>query len=121
MRCPKCKAVNPSGAKECDGCGVVFADIRSGAVIVNLDCSWNDYGAICGRRGSLSDATNGQGPWYCSEHYWKIKGWNIKWHTGRTISYRERWYEENKLPYESAKAGNLNRFREPGAAMEKSA
>jgi hypothetical protein len=37
-------------------------------------CRWNDHGHICGKRGSLSDSIGGGGPWYCSEHYWALKG-----------------------------------------------
>lgn len=112
MKCPKCKTINAQGSKECDGCGVIFADIKSGAVQVNLECPWNDHGAICGNRGSISDSLNGAGPWYCSKHYWKLKGYVVS--DVKQQSYRERWYESRGLDYEPPKRGNTERMREPG-------
>ena len=69
MKCPKCKFVNLDGATECADCGVQFAHIRGGrgyrAQVDRIDrtCPWNDHGQVCGLVGSLSDATNGSGPW----------------------------------------------------------
>jgi hypothetical protein len=122
MRCPKCKAINPPEAKECGDCAVVFADIRSGrsAPQVNLDCPWNDHGLICGKRGSISESTLGYGPWYCSEHYWRLKGWPIKPNDKLAISYRARRYAELGKDYEPPKLPDpiklpaRLRQREPG-------
>lgn len=112
MKCPKCHTVNPAGAKECDQCGVQFADIRkpeqpgisawkvheAGDIadrlqwletpdregryakpktLVNSRCAWNDHGYRCEVAGSLSDSTTGSGQWYCSVHYWQLKGRGI--------------------------------------------
>ena len=77
MICPKCHSPNKSGEKECVSCGVIFSDIRSGrnsAPTPNLDCLWNDHGVVCGERGSMSEGTLGYGPWYCSKHFWMLKG-----------------------------------------------
>lgn len=84
-----------------------------------LECPWNDHGYICGRRGSLSDSMNGAGPWYCSEHYAKLKGWSERKSGAAPMSYRERWYLEQGKDYEPPKSGNLGtatkvRQREPG-------
>ena len=76
--CPKCSFPSTSHT-ECDKCGVQFGDIRgkNGMPTASLDCPWNDHGAICGVRGSLSDGTHGEGPWYCSPHFWKLKGYEV--------------------------------------------
>ena len=106
MKCPKCKTINPPGATECDSCGVIFADIRGNKErSVDRLCPWNDHGHVCGLVGSMSDATNGSGPWYCSRHFWQLKGWPLKDADDAKphISYRERWYAERGLPYEPPK------------------
>ena len=63
-------------------------------------CQFNDHGAICGQPGSMSDSTLGSGPWYCSAHYWKLKGRELKPQQPDQPSYRERWYAERNLPYQ---------------------
>lgn len=111
-RCPKCKTLNPLGSTECDGCGVIFADIR-GSKQPSIDrlCPWNDHGHVCGLVGSLSDATNGSGPWYCAKHFWKLKGYPERAGTGEHVSVRDRWYEENEQDYEPAKLDGAGKFR----------
>lgn len=106
--CPKCNFPSES-AIECDHCGVQFKDIHSGRHQNKIDrtCPWNDHGNICGLVGSMSDSTNGQGPWYCSRHFWKLKGWPEKSKAefeaaaSRHITVREQWYLDHNLPYES--------------------
>lgn len=73
--CPKCSFPSESNT-ECDKCGVQFGDVKNGrgADRIDLFCPWNDHGRTCGKRGSVSETTNGTGPWYCSEHFWKMKG-----------------------------------------------
>jgi hypothetical protein len=39
-------------------------------------CPWNDHGDVCGRPGHLSDSVVGGGPWYCREHFARLKGWS---------------------------------------------
>ena len=81
MKCPKCGGTRNPADRECGDCGVVFKDIRGGRgsrsfdAPVDRNCPWNDHGQICGDIGSVSDATNGSGPWYCSRHYWQMKGY----------------------------------------------
>jgi hypothetical protein len=104
MRCPKCKTPNPTGATECDGCGVGFADIRRGDSSVDLQCVWNDHGYRCVEKGSMSDGILGYGPWYCSDHFWRLKGHPVRHGTGHT-SVRQRWYEERGLPYQPPPKG----------------
>lgn len=124
MKCPKCKTINQQGATECDSCGVIFADIRGGRghkqPEIIRPCPWNDHGDICGLIGSLSDSTNGSGPWYCAKHFWKLKGWPES-HSPDTAppSYREQWYADRNLPYLPPQVGNPETFapkrnREPG-------
>ena len=43
--------------------------------LVNSRCAWNDHGDRCEQAGSLSESTTGSGPWYCSRHYFELKGW----------------------------------------------
>lgn len=81
MKCPKCEHINPWGTKQCEDCGVVFADIRAGRGAkkeVNLTCAWNDHGYVCGKLAAMSDDTRGGGPWYCSKHYWARSGIDVK-------------------------------------------
>lgn len=95
MKCPKCKFVNPPHATECGDCGVVFAHIAPKPDKIDRTCPWNDHGNICGLVGSLSDNTNGQGPWYCAGHFLKLKGWPAKAGTDAPTPYRDRWYQEH--------------------------
>jgi len=122
MKCPKCKFVNLHGAKECDSCGVVFADIRSDRPTVNLNCPFNDHGHICGQPGSLSESTIGGGPWYCSKHWGILKGWPVKSTDAIRLSYRDRWYLENGTPVDPPKLPPKieipARVREPGEDVE---
>ena len=37
-------------------------------------CPWNDHGLVCGMPGSISEGLLGTGPWYCSRHFWLLKG-----------------------------------------------
>ena|SRR3990167_570562 len=105
MRCPKCQYVNPPEAKECHDCGVVFSHIRGGkgprppADKIDRTCHWNDHGITCGLVGSMSDSTNGQGPWYCSKHWWQLKGYTSRSNPSEHVATRDRWFQENKQPY----------------------
>ena len=101
MKCPKCGHINLQGATECDSCGVQFVDIRAGRGSranndkIDRRCPFNDHGNICGLVGSLSDSTNGQGPWYCSKHFWKLKGWPERAGKGEHVPFRDRWYGDH--------------------------
>lgn len=84
MKCPKCQFNNAENATECWKCGVGSSvHIRDGRGTGSSDpkmstdalqCAWNDHGYRCPAAGSMSDSTNGSGPWYCSEHYWHGQG-----------------------------------------------
>ena len=76
-------------------------------------CVWNDHGHICNLPGSLSDCTKGEGPWFCSVHYWRLKGAEFK-PPGQHKSYRERWYEEHKQDYKPAVLGDIGHWRSIG-------
>ena len=44
--------------------------------IVDKQCAFDEYGQRCEMFGTCTDSTRGYGPWYCSEHYWKLQhGW----------------------------------------------
>ena len=92
---------------------------RSSTDKIDRSCRWNDHGNICGVVGSMSESTNGEGPWYCSDHFWRLKGYAQK--TGsHHVSFRERWYQERKLPYEPAKledAGNMRCVADSASAL----
>ena len=96
---------------------------QSPADRIDRTCPFNDHGLICGLIGSMSDTTNGQGPWYCSRHFWKLKGWpeksaaefenSIKTH----VTVRERWYQEHgeeNQPPSMEPAGVLSPMASPG-------
>mgnify|MGYP001316267078 CR=1 FL=1 len=123
MKCWKCRHGNVVGATECEKCGVVFADIRGKPDAINLFCPWNDHGAICGKRGSMSDSTNGYGTWYCSEHWMRLKGWTTVQiadsQITKKIIYRERWFAENGGDYEIAKIRDFPPFKCVGREIEK--
>lgn len=42
---------------------------------VNKGCAWNDHGVPCEKYGPLSTSTNGEGPWYCQDHFADLMGW----------------------------------------------
>ena len=113
MRCPKCKTINRNGATECDGCGVVFADIRkeNKAAAVSTNCCWNDHGYVCLHRGVFSNGTNGSGSWYCAEHWAKLKNFPEQHGEAESISFRHRWFMERGLPYKHPILGDRDTFR----------
>lgn len=123
MKCPKCNAANPPGATECESCAVQFKDLKRGsrsAPVINLNCAWHSG---CGLRGSMSDCTNGAGPWYCSEHYWLLKGQKPR--LNPPVSYRETWYRQHKTADQLPGTGNVGDYapaiREPGEDSEEQA
>lgn len=71
MRCSQCGAVNKASDSECARCGVQFLDLRRGADNEPrgpASCAF-DGRAPCYSRGIISSSTNGEGPWYCREHW----------------------------------------------------
>lgn len=38
-------------------------------------CAFNDHGYTCGQPGFLSRTTNGEGPWFCRQHFARIMNW----------------------------------------------
>ena len=113
--CPDCEKdlIKPD---YCSGCG--WKRPKGSQESIDLYCPFNDHGQTCGKRGSISEALNGSGPWWCSEHYWKLKGQKVNT-SPSTMSYRERWYAERGLPYEPPKLkGSVKQYTksipEPG-------
>lgn len=107
--CPKCK-----GILENDGtcsCGYGKRRNTGSSKEVDRSCPWNDHGLICGRIGSMSDSTLGDGPWYCSQHYWQLRGFPVSDPGKPSISYREQWYAERGLPYEPPKLESVGNWR----------
>ncbi len=123
MKCPKCKFVNLAGAAECADCGVQFVDIRGGrgyrapADKIDRACPFNDHGNLCGLVGSMSDRTDGTGPWYCSRHYWKIKGYpetsraEYEASLANHVTVREQWFKDRDQPYEPPNLDGTATFR----------
>ena len=71
--CSSCGVTNATTARECKGCGTKLRaysteDSQQGDGI-DRQCRWEDYGIRCNERGTVSDATTGDGPWYCRTHY----------------------------------------------------
>lgn len=111
ISCPDCDKTLMAGAKRCS-CG--WTEGKEFAI--DLCCPFNDHGHICGERGSMSDCTNGAGPWYCSGHYWRLKGIVVTQRTQQTQpSYRLDWYAANKLPYENPKLTGSGYLRHIGS------
>ena len=107
--CPKCSFPSESST-ECDKCGTQFGDVRTAKTEkIDLYCPFNDHGKVCGKRGSVSDSVLGAGPWYCSEHYWQLKGRIM--HAERTPMPSEL---REKLKHWTAAYGLPPRAREPG-------
>lgn len=102
-KCKMCPAGNPRRAVRVN--------------TVDCSCPWNDHGDICCEPGIISDVVNGQGPWYCSRHYWKLKGWpeksraQVEAGIARHVSVRDQWYLDNKQPYEPPKLEADGHFR----------
>lgn len=77
MKCPKCKATNAPHASECSDCGQPLmlskrpgSSHQSGPSL----CGWMDLGRTCECRGIMSDGTQGDGTWYCREHWDRRQG-----------------------------------------------
>jgi hypothetical protein len=89
---------------------------RSPAESINRTCPWNDHGDTCGLVGSMIDSTNGQGPWYCSKHFWKLKGYTPRVVDAAKpkINFREQWFLDNKQPYEPPNLDHCIGFRSVG-------
>ena len=79
MKCPQCPHANPTAATECEKCNVILADAqrnrRRSEQPDEIDryCPFNDHGQVCGKYGTCSPSTDGSGPWYCSEHWGKLR------------------------------------------------
>lgn len=76
MRCKKCQHFNPHGATECESCGVLFKDLRREDAPKQrgpATCAFEGR-AQCYCRGIISASQNGDGPWYCREHWEVLNG-----------------------------------------------
>jgi hypothetical protein len=104
-QCPECGDRISVDARAC-ACGWRKNGAKRTPDGPDLTCPWNDHGHICGQRGSMSDGMNGAGPWYCSEHYWRLKGRSVTVSDSPKMSYRDCWYLAEGMPYESPKSGN---------------
>ena len=71
--CPKC-----NGMLEDDGtCSCGYGARRRRVVATPsgpILCSWSDHGSRCPCRGILTSSTNGEGSWYCREHWERLQG-----------------------------------------------
>lgn len=112
--CPDCGDKLHAKAIGC-GCGWSQAprdrsSRQQQTVQFDQSCVWNDRGRTCGASGVCSDTTNGAGSWYCRTHWARLKGWP-ETSVEDTVTYRERWYLDHKLPYEPPKLGDMPPFR----------
>lgn len=76
--CSSCGVTNAATAHECKGCGTRFRSAPAADSSkddgIDRQCAWEDYGQRCELRGVVSDATTGDGPWWCREHNAKRLG-----------------------------------------------
>lgn len=49
--------------------------VKVGDHWVDKTCAWDDYGHRCNLYGSLSLCTQGEGPWYCRDHFAVLMKW----------------------------------------------
>ena len=98
--CPKCHGVLENDGSCSCGYGVKRRGPKASTDKIDRTCPWNDHGNICGLVGSLSDATNGQGPWYCSKHFWKLKGFPERAGSGEHVTVRDQFFKDRQQPYE---------------------
>ncbi len=90
---------------------------RAPADKIDRVCPFNDHGNVCGLVGSMSDSTNGGGPWYCSRHFWKLKGYPEKSRAEldaavlNHVAVRDQWFIENEQPHELPKLEDSGHFR----------
>lgn len=71
LTCPECDRTNKQDAIKCMGCGFQFRKSHNQSSIY-YNCPWSDHGNICGKKGTCASSGNGEGPWYCSRHYWLL-------------------------------------------------
>lgn len=66
--CSQCGTFNSVGAKECKDCGASLGSPKKEFGGVDGRCAWEDFGQRCRNTGTFSDATTGDGPWWCRRH-----------------------------------------------------
>jgi hypothetical protein len=72
MICPKCSGITEKDNKSCS-CGWTARGNRKEQV--SKQCAFNDHGLRCEKTGSIANTTNGEGPWYCRDHFATVMGW----------------------------------------------
>ncbi len=73
-QCSGCGAFNAVTARECKDCGAEFGSYREQRQVGPTMCSFSDHGRGCEHRGVLSDGTQGDGSWFCREHWDVVQG-----------------------------------------------
>ena len=73
-QCANCGEYNAYNAHECKSCSKEFGAYTDREVKAIATCSWTDHGSRCPCRGILSNTTNGEGSWYCREHWERLQG-----------------------------------------------
>lgn len=108
--CPKCQGIlEDSGVCSCG-----YNVKRRGAAPkeVNRNCPRKEHGYQCGKTGSMADSTNGDGPWYCSDHFWRLKGYpKPQGSQAAHVPYRDSWHSEKGLNYEPPKLEDVSNFK----------
>lgn len=53
--------------------------LNVGGELIDLQCKWESAdGQRCSLKGWMSEGQNGCGPWWCSDHFWRMKGYAEK-------------------------------------------
>lgn len=87
-QCASCGTYNAAEAKECKDCGTVFRAGYEAKKSQATTCAYEHLGRPCGYRGVMSHGTNGDGAWYCREHWDELQGLPARVH-GNELPWRE--------------------------------
>lgn len=84
--CPECN--NPMNRpNDCQTCGwkrdgkrqngnPYLFGVKVGDHWIDKQCGFDDVGHRCTRPGHMAMSTNGEGPWYCRQHFARLMGWD---------------------------------------------
>lgn len=120
MKCPKCRHANPPGATECESCGVQFKDLRreygKEPQRTSSLCDFEGR-SPCSFRGVISPGTQGDGPWYCREHWEVLNGRKTTIHGNAIPAYtRAPGHEARDMAHQDWLA-NRDRRTLPGRML----
>jgi hypothetical protein len=81
--------------------------------LVDKQCAFDDHGWRCNLYGTISNNTNGEGPWWCSQHYWELNRLGVG--KGVTPEQHAEWIEDSKT---LLKAKDTSPPKAPAATTE---